>query len=94
MITLFAKHSVQNYDKWKIAYDKLGPTRRAMSVTGASVHQDPNDPNLITVTHQFNDLKTAQAFANSDELKSAMMNAGVAGRPDMWFAEDIEQTAF
>jgi hypothetical protein len=36
----------------------------------------------------------ATAFANSEDLKSAMMEAGVAGPPEIWFSEDIEQTAY
>jgi hypothetical protein len=28
----------------------------------------------------------AQAFANSDELRKAMQNAGVMGVPTIWFA--------
>jgi quinol monooxygenase YgiN len=91
---MFAKHPVQNYDNWKTVYDELGPTRQAMGVVGASVHQDPNDPTLITITHRFNDLNAAHAFANSDELKMAMQNAGVAGPPDIWFTEDVERTKY
>ena len=63
-------------------------------VTGASVHRDADDPNVITITHQFNDLNAATAFAGSEDLKSAMMKAGVAGPPDIWFTEDVEQTSY
>ena len=35
-----------------------------------------------------------QTFAGSNELKSAMMNAGVVGRPDMWITTDVEHTAY
>jgi hypothetical protein len=94
MVTLFVKHQVQDYGNWKHGYDALGPTRQAMGIISASVHRDVNDPNLVTVTHQFGDLYTATAFANSEELKTTMMKAGVVGLPDIWFAEEIESTAF
>ena len=94
MVTLFVKHAVNDYGAWKHGYDKFGPTRKTMGVTGASVHRDPNDGNLITITHEFNDLDKAIAFVNSDELRSVMMNAGVVGQPEVWFAEDVERTAF
>jgi hypothetical protein len=39
-------------------------------------------------------LDAAISFANSDELKSTMVKAGVVGQPEIWFAEDVERTAF
>ena len=93
MATLFVRHQVKDYPAWKTVYDKFASTRQNMGVTGASVHRDASDPNTIVVTHQFKNLGAAKQFANSDELKSAMGNAGVTGHPEMWFTEDIEQTA-
>ena len=94
MVTLFVKHAVEDFRNWKVGYDGLGPTRREMGVTAASVHQDPQDPNMVTVTHQFDTMDAAKTFAGSNELKSAMMNAGVVGRPDMWITTDVEHTAY
>lgn len=90
--TLFVKHTVNNYEDWKRVYDDFAPTRQEMGVTGASVHREASNPNLITVTHRFDDLDAARAFADSEELKSAMANAGIAGPPNIWFTEDVEQT--
>jgi quinol monooxygenase YgiN len=91
---MFVKHKVNNYETWKGAYDEFASVRKEKGVTGASVHRDAGDPNTIIVTHQFNDVDAAQAFANSEELKSAMGNAGVAGPPEIWFSKDIEQTPY
>ena len=90
MITMFAKHEVSDFSAWKRAYDEFAPFRNEMGVTGDSVHRDASDPNVVTVTHAFNSLDAATAFASSDDLKSAMMDAGVVGPPDIWFAEDVE----
>ncbi len=94
MVTLFVKHAVEDFHNWKSVYDDLGPTRRTMGVTGASVHQDPKDPNMVTVTHQFATMDAATTFASSDDLKNALMKAGVRGRPDMWITTDVEHTAY
>ena len=94
MITMFAKHTVNDFDAWKRTYDGFAPVRKKMGVTRASVHRDPRDPNIVTITHMFSGLDAATAFAGSDDLKSAMMKAGVVGMPDIWFAEDVEQTAY
>lgn len=92
--TMFIKHTISNYENWKSVYDKFGSLRKEKGVTGASVHRDANDPNTIIVTHQFKDLNAATAFASSEDLKSAMAKAGVAGPPEIWFSEDIEQTPY
>jgi len=91
--TMFVKHKVSDYGKWKRIYDEFASVRKEKGVTGASVHRDANDSSNIIVTHQFKDLNAATAFANSEDLKSAMADAGVAGPPEIWFAEDIEQTS-
>lgn len=74
-------------------YDEFAQKRKEKGVTAASVHRDGSDPTLVTVTHQFADLAAAQVFAGWEELRSAMMKGGVEGPPDIWFTEDIEQTA-
>ena len=94
MVTMFVRHKVNDYNNWKSIYDEFASARQESGVTGASVHRDTQDPNIITVTQQFNDVNAAMAFADSEELKSAMADAGVAGPPEIWFTEDIEQTAF
>jgi quinol monooxygenase YgiN len=94
MATMFVRHKVNDYGNWKRVYDQFASTRKEKGVTGASVHRDPKDPNTIIVTHQFKDMNAATAFANSEDLKSTMADAGVAGPPEIWFGEDIESTAY
>ncbi|MDX1662512.1 MAG: antibiotic biosynthesis monooxygenase [Candidatus Promineifilaceae bacterium] len=93
MATLFAKHSVDAFGAWKRVYDEFQAKRREMGVQGASVHRDVEDENVVTVIHRFADTDAAAAFAESEELKAAMDEAGVVGRPEIWITEDVEQTA-
>jgi quinol monooxygenase YgiN len=91
---MFVRHTVEDFGKWKSVYDEFAATRKKMGVAGASVHRDANDPNTLFVTHEFKDLGAAKAFANSQELKSAMAKAGVNGPPQIWFTKDVERTAY
>jgi antibiotic biosynthesis monooxygenase (ABM) superfamily enzyme len=90
--TMFARHRVDNYDSWKRVYDEMAPVQKKLGVTAASVHRDAQDSKTLTIVHRFKDVKSAMAFANSEELKSAMARAGVSGKPEIWFTEDIEAT--
>ena len=94
MVTMFVKHKVSDYGNWKRVYDEVASMRKEKGVTAASVHRDAKDLNTIIVTHQFNDLNAATAFANSEALKSAMAKAGVSGPPEFWFGEDIERISY
>jgi hypothetical protein len=86
MTTMFVRHTVSSYSAWRKAYDGFHAVQKAKGVTAHAVYQAADNPNDVTVTHDFADLKTAHAFAHSDELKKAMQGAGVVGAPTVWFA--------
>lgn len=86
MTTMFVRHTVSDYKTWRKAYDDFAPVQKAKGVTAhQAVYQAADNPNDITITHEFASVEAAQAFAKSAELKSAMQNAGVAGAPTIWF---------
>jgi len=86
MIRLFVRHSVTDFATWKQAYDAFDAQRPGMGVIRQAAYQAADNPNDVTVTHDFDTLEAAQAFMASPSLKEAMEAAGVAGEPDVWFA--------
>ena len=89
MTTMFVRHQVNDYSAWRKAYDDFKGTQQRLGVTAAAVFQSAENPNDVTVTHDFKTLAAAQAFVASDELRSAMQQAGVAGEPTIWFTEPV-----
>jgi len=89
MATLFVRHPVSDYKAWRKVYDDFSSVRKSLGVKAAAVYQAANNPNDITVTHEFATLEAAQAFAKSAELKKAMQNAGVMGAPTIWFTTKV-----
>ena len=85
MATLFVRHKVKEFGKWKAAYDAFDVERKKMGVTGHGVYQAEGNPNEVTVYHDFKDMPAAKTFAGSPRLKEVMKAAGVDGNPDMWF---------
>ncbi|MGR4842128.1 cyclase [Rhizobium sp. LARHSG275] len=86
MTTLFVRHEVSDYATWRKAYDAFHQVQKANGVTAQAVYRAIDNPNDITVTHEFATFEAAQAFSKLDELKTAMRTAGVLGAPTMWFA--------
>ena len=69
-------------------YDDFDAERPGMGVTGHAVFQSVDDPNDVTVWHDFDTRGQAEEFASSDRLRSAMQEAGVQGRPTIWFVTE------
>jgi hypothetical protein len=85
MVRLFVRHNVADYEDWRKVYDEFDATRRPMGVTDDAVFQAIDNPNDVTVWHDFDTAEAATVFASSEELKNAMQHAGVQGEPEIWF---------
>jgi quinol monooxygenase YgiN len=84
-VHMFVRHEVADYATWKKAYDGFRVTQKKLGVVAQAVYQSTDNPNDITVTHDFRSLDKAKAFAASPELKAAMEKAGVKGTPQIWY---------
>lgn len=87
-------HRVEDYAKWKPIYDEDGEVRKAKGSKGASVLRNVRDPNHLVVITEWEDLKAAKNFVESDDLKNVMLKAGVVGRPAVFYLDEIEKTPF
>ncbi len=87
MATLFVRHTVADYGKWRKVYDGFDAERRSMGVTSDGVYQLDGDPNDVTVYHHFGTVEGAKAFSASARLKEAMTEAGVQGVPTVWITQ-------
>ncbi len=86
MVRMYARHQVSDFAKWHAAYKAFD--RGGIGVEAHAAYQSVDDPNDVTVWHDFASLEDARAFAGSDELKAAMIEAGVAGAPTIWFTTE------
>jgi len=93
MIRMFVHHSVKNYRTWRKSYDAFDAERTEMGVIGDAVYQAVDDPNDVTVYHDFKTRRRAANFAASKFLKEAMKAAGVTGRPRIWFVKETRKAS-
>ncbi len=89
MTTMFVRHTVSDYKAWRKLYDAFAGVQKANGVTAQAVYQAADNPNDLTITHEFSTLGAAQAFVKSEELKKTMQSAGVVGAPTIWFTDKV-----
>ena len=84
MFRLFIRHKVRDFDEWRAGYEAGAHLRDQNGVVGHGVHTGIDDPNDITVWHDFETREAAEAFPGLPELTEAMDRIGVEGVPDVW----------
>jgi hypothetical protein len=85
--------NVADYEAWRGVYDGFYGERVAMGVMGDAAFQLVDDPNDVTVWHDFETADVARAFVSSDALRNVMQRAGVQGEPQFWFTAESWQRA-
>lgn len=84
-VQMFVRHQVADYDVWKKGYDGYAQEQKAGGVYFQKVYQSIDNPNEVTVIHDFHSIEQAREFANSDDLKLLMKRIGALGTPEIWF---------
>lgn len=79
------RHSVEDFSKWKAAYDEHKPERVKVGVTDNKLLQDADNPNMVTIVFDAEDVERAKEFTSSDAVKEVMQKAGVVGKPEIYF---------
>jgi quinol monooxygenase YgiN len=90
MAALIVHHKVQDYPAWRKGFDETTLTRTRFGSTGQQVYRSPSDPNEITILTVWKDISQARTYAQSNELKEAMKNAGVISQPDVTFLDEVK----
>jgi hypothetical protein len=88
MVRLLIRHNVADYKAWRKVYDEFDAERKTLGVTGHAVFQSVDDPNDVTVWHDFATLEKAKSFTTSQRLKDVMGKAGVSSTPQTWYVTE------
>jgi len=90
MVYLVVDHKVKDYAMWKPAFDKHADTRRKAGSKGVTLFHISGEPNHPCIIFEFDTNENAKKFYASEDLKKVMQDAGVLGKPDIWFLDKIE----
>jgi heme-degrading monooxygenase HmoA len=91
MTQLLVKHKVKDYAKWKPIFNEHAAKRKEAGSKGGHLFQSAKDPNEVVLLFQWEDLGKARKFAESEDLRQAMERAGVIGKPEVYFLNQVEQ---
>ena len=93
MVYILVRHKVQDFEKWKLAFDRHGSTREASGSKGGFLFRNAQDPSEVIVLLEWEELEQARQFAQSQDLRQAMEQAGVVDQPDVFFLEEADSLA-
>lgn len=91
MIKVFIRHKVEDFAKWKKAFDDFLPQRKAGGELSYSIGNVPNEPNNLCVTFEWDSVDNANTFLGSEELRAAMQEATVIEAPEIFVFEVTEE---
>jgi quinol monooxygenase YgiN len=91
MATLFVRHDVEDFNRWKSGYDEARPIRDEKGVREHGIYQGADNPNDVTVYHVFDSVEAAQEFTSDPRLRDVMDQIGVTGEPQIWVTDEVER---
>jgi hypothetical protein len=87
---LFHIH-VEDYARWKPVFDADGVNREVSGYGEGRLLRSASDPNELIILFVLEDPEKARQFTQSEGLREKMQQAGVVGRPDIYFLEEVER---
>jgi heme-degrading monooxygenase HmoA len=79
---------VEEYSKWRSVFDERRAMRKAAGSKGDRVFRNADNPNELVILLEWDDLDKAREFAQSEDLKKAMEQAGVSGKRETYFLNE------
>jgi hypothetical protein len=85
------RYKVEDYARWKAVFDEHGPMRKDYGFRRGYLLRNAHDASELVILFEVEDLDRARQFTRSEAVREAMRRAGVTGRPDVYFLEELEQ---
>ena len=93
MAHLLVIENVEDFARWKQAFDDHVAAREASGCKGRFIFQNATDPNNVFILLEWDDVVQVRAFAELDSLRQAMQRGGVVGAPEVFFLEEAARPA-
>jgi len=90
LVYVIVDHKVADYGRWKPVFDKHSETRNKSGSKGGTLFHISGEPNHLCIIFEWDTKENAMKFIESEDLMKTMQDAGVMGKPDVWFLDKIE----
>ncbi len=91
MIKTVMYHKVEDFSKWKEAFDNFSDVRKSAGELSYSVGTAYDEPNTAYVINEWNSIEEFMAFFDSPKLSEAMKSAGVLEPPHTLILQEINK---
>lgn len=91
MIKTLMYHKVEDFGKWKEAFDNFSDFRKSSGEKSYSVGTLQGEPNTAYVINEWESMQNFQQFVESDDLGNAMKSAGVLEKPNTVILSEVER---
>jgi hypothetical protein len=85
------KHKVKDWDAWKKIFDADKPNRTAAGMTDRALGYEFGDNHMVSIVMLISDMKKAEEFSKSPELKKKMEEGGVEGPPTFFYYNQVKK---
>jgi len=89
MAHIIVKHSVSDPEKWKAGFENGSSMRKLAGSKSYQIFHLEEDPTAIVVLFEWDSPDNFRRFLNTPELKETMDEAGVIGKPEIYFLENV-----
>jgi hypothetical protein len=85
---MMVRHKVEDYSKWKDAFDGHKEFRVSNGQVNEQVFRKSENSNEIVALFEWDSVENARKFMEKPELKEAMESAGVVDEPTVVFMDE------
>jgi uncharacterized protein (DUF1330 family) len=89
-ITLMVSVKVEDFSKWKAAFDAASPMREKMGIKILGIYQNAEDERNVTLLSDYPSLEMARGILASPEWEAAQQKAGVIGGFDVEYFNKVQ----
>lgn len=91
MIKTLMYHKVEDFARWKEAFDRFAQFRKSSGEKSYSVGTLFDEPNTAYVINEWESIEDFNAFVNSNDLANAMKSAGVSEAPKALLFNEVDK---
>ena len=91
MTYVLVRFTVEDLAKWMPVFEEAGTLRRNFGSMGVRAFSKTDSPNEVVILGEYADIEKARQMFQSQEFREATARAGVQGRPDVTFLNEVIQ---